>query len=137
MTFGGGREGLCVCARVCIWDIRETGTSSDKCQGVNDDGSGSAALLEIARSLSRYSGYANKVRLAWWGAEESGLVGSLYHVSQMSERELDAVRFYFNYDMIGSPVPFYHVYADTDAHKVGGQILVDYLEAQGHDVEYG
>ncbi|KAF4119382.1 Zn-dependent amino- or carboxypeptidase, M28 family [Geosmithia morbida] len=105
--------------------------------GVNDDGSGSAALLEIAASVSKYTGYHNKLRFAWWGAEESGLVGSLYYVSQLSEAELDAIRFYFNYDMIGSPEPFFHIYADTDAHKTGGQILFDYLEEQGRDVQYG
>lgn len=38
--------------------------------GVNDDGSGTAALLEIATALRRYKGFANKVRFAWWGAEE-------------------------------------------------------------------
>ena len=38
--------------------------------GVNDDGSGSAALLEIMGSLKKYGGFKNKVRLAWWGAEE-------------------------------------------------------------------
>lgn len=38
--------------------------------GVNDDGSGTAALLEIATSLMKYEGIVNKVRFAWWGAEE-------------------------------------------------------------------
>ena len=37
--------------------------------GINDDGSGSAALLEIMRSVSKYK-VKNKVRFAWWGAEE-------------------------------------------------------------------
>jgi len=38
--------------------------------GINDDGSGSSGLLEILRSFSKYSGFKNKVRFAWWGAEE-------------------------------------------------------------------
>lgn len=38
--------------------------------GVNDDGSGTAALLEIATAFQKYKGLANKVRFAWWGAEE-------------------------------------------------------------------
>jgi Zn-dependent M28 family amino/carboxypeptidase len=38
--------------------------------GVNDNGSGTAALLEIALSLLKYEGIVNKVRFAWWGAEE-------------------------------------------------------------------
>lgn len=38
--------------------------------GVNDDGSGTAALLEIMGSFKKYKGFKNKVRFAWWGAEE-------------------------------------------------------------------
>lgn len=38
--------------------------------GINDDGSGTAAVLEIAKSFTKYKGYKNKVRFAWWGAEE-------------------------------------------------------------------
>lgn len=38
--------------------------------GINDDGSGVAALLNIVASLSKYSGIKNKVRFAWWGTEE-------------------------------------------------------------------
>lgn len=38
--------------------------------GINDDGSGSAALLELMGSFKKYKGFKNKVRFAWWGAEE-------------------------------------------------------------------
>ena len=38
--------------------------------GINDDGSGSTALIEIMGSLKKYKGFKNKVRFAWWGAEE-------------------------------------------------------------------
>jgi aminopeptidase Y len=105
--------------------------------GVNDDGSGTAALLEMVGAFKKYKGFPNKVRFAWWGAEESGLAGSNYYGSQLSEQEADAIRFYFNYDMIGSIVPDYAVYSDTDAHKVGGSILVDYLKSKGKDAYYG
>ncbi|EGR45765.1 uncharacterized protein TRIREDRAFT_81087 [Trichoderma reesei QM6a] len=105
--------------------------------GVNDDGSGTAGLLELATAFRRYKGFANKVRFAWWGAEESGLIGSLYYGSQLSEAEADRIRFYFNYDMIGSKQPIYAVYADTDAHKSGGSILFDYLQSKGKPVYYG
>lgn len=37
--------------------------------GINDDGSGTSALLEILTALRYYRGYKNKVRFAWWGAE--------------------------------------------------------------------
>ncbi|KAL3952504.1 hypothetical protein ACCO45_012447 [Purpureocillium lilacinum] len=105
--------------------------------GVNDDGSGSAALLEIMGSLKKYGGFKNKVRLAWWGAEESGLVGSLYYTSQLKEEEADKIKFYFNYDMIGSLEPEYAVYADNDDHKYGAKPLFDYLKAKGKPAEYG
>ena len=38
--------------------------------GVNDDGSGTAALLELMGSVKKYTGIKNKIRFAWWGAEE-------------------------------------------------------------------
>lgn len=38
--------------------------------GVNDDGTGSAFLLTLMESLKKYKGFKNKVRFAWWGAEE-------------------------------------------------------------------
>jgi aminopeptidase Y len=106
--------------------------------GVNDDGSGSAGLLEIAGALKKYKGFKNKVRFAWWGAEESGLIGSLFYTSpeQLSEEEADKIKFYFNYDMIGSIAPYYGVYSDTEAHQVGGQILSDYITEQGYPAEY-
>ena len=49
--------------------------------GINDNGSGSAALLEIARQISRPRiEPEHKLRFAWWGAEEEGLVGSTEYV---------------------------------------------------------
>ncbi|KAM0417121.1 hypothetical protein ACHAPT_012897 [Fusarium lateritium] len=104
--------------------------------GIDDDGSGTAALLEIASSITKYTGFKNKIRLAWWGAEESGMIGSSYYVSQLSEEDTDKIRFYFNFDMIASPRPFYHVYANDDDDKTGGHFLYDYLMEEGYPVEY-
>ncbi|KAJ6784089.1 hypothetical protein PWT90_06853 [Aphanocladium album] len=104
--------------------------------GVNDDGSGSAALLEIVSSFQKYVGFKNKVRFAWWGAEENGLLGSLHYTAQLPEAERNKIKFYFNYDMIGSIKPAYIVQSDTDAHKFGGQPLFDYLERNGVTPRY-
>ncbi|KAJ3495275.1 hypothetical protein NLG97_g3514 [Lecanicillium saksenae] len=104
--------------------------------GVNDDGSGSAALLEIVTSFQKYVGYKNKVRFAWWGAEELGLLGSLHYTAQLPEAERDKIKFYFNYDMIGSIEPVYLVQSDTVAHKYGGQPLFDYLVRNGVTPRY-
>lgn len=106
--------------------------------GINDDGSGTSALLELATAFRAYDGFANKVRFAWWGAEESGLIGSLYYTSQLTEEEADHVRFYFNYDMIGSPTPQFAVYTgDNEGDLAGAQPLKDYLVAAGRDAYFG
>ncbi|EEU38935.1 uncharacterized protein NECHADRAFT_43757 [Fusarium vanettenii 77-13-4] len=104
--------------------------------GINDNGSGVAALLSIAESLKKYRGLKNKVRFAFWGAEESGMIGSFYYTSNLSKEEASKIRFYFNYDMIASPQPYYIVYADSDAHKAGARFLFEYLSDQGYPAEY-
>ena len=43
----------------------------------------------------------NKVRFAWWGAEERGKVGSDYYVSNLSDKERKSIAMYLNFDMIG------------------------------------
>lgn len=70
--------------------------------GINDNGSGSAALLELALQMKR-ARPRNQVRFAWWGAEEAGLVGSTYYVNNLTEEEKAKIKVYLNYDMIGSP----------------------------------
>ena len=70
--------------------------------GINDNGSGSAALLETALMLANIKP-ENTLRFAWWGGEESGLVGSTAYVAGLSAAELDRIAMYMNYDMVGSP----------------------------------
>lgn len=77
--------------------------------GINDNGTGSAAILEMARLLKR-AHLNNKVRFAWWGAEESGLVGSTDYVLSLSEEELAKIKVYLNFDMIGSPNYYFGVF---------------------------
>jgi Zn-dependent M28 family amino/carboxypeptidase len=72
--------------------------------GINDNGSGSAALLALAKDLSDTGVKPkNKVRFAWWGAEEEGLVGSTDYVSRLKKRQAKKIALYLNFDMIGSP----------------------------------
>jgi Zn-dependent M28 family amino/carboxypeptidase len=80
--------------------------------GINDNGSGSAALLEIAENLANHRP-VNTLRFAWWGAEELGLIGSTQWVAQRSPEELAEIALYLNFDMIGSPNYFIGVY-DAD-----------------------
>jgi Zn-dependent M28 family amino/carboxypeptidase len=70
--------------------------------GINDNGSGSAVLLEVAQQLAHVT-LQNTVRLAWWGAEESGLLGSSAYVNGLSQAEKDRIALYMNFDMVGSP----------------------------------
>lgn len=81
--------------------------------GINDNGSGSAAILETALAVAR-TGYqpTKHLRFAWWGAEELGLVGSKYHVNNLPSTERAKISGYLNFDMIGSPNPGYFVYDD-------------------------
>jgi aminopeptidase Y len=104
--------------------------------GINDNGSGVAALLSIAESIKKYKTFQNKLRFAFWGAEESGMIGSTYYVSNLSKEEASKIRFYYNYDMIASLQPYYIVYADSDAHKSGAKYLYEYLTEQGYPAEY-
>ena len=55
--------------------------------GINDDGSGVAAVLETAVQLGNSPHVHNAVRFGFWGAEELGLIGSRNYVESL---DLDA-----------------------------------------------
>ena len=81
--------------------------------GINDNGSGSAAVLEAALRLAQEqpgqeptqppTQARNRMRFAFWGAEERGLVGSRHHVNALSEEERRRIALYINLDMVASP----------------------------------
>lgn len=81
--------------------------------GIQDNGSGSAALLDLAQVLSKAKP-ENTLRFAWWAAEEQGLVGSRQYVDGLSEAERDRIAAYLNFDMIASPN---HIFAVYDADE--------------------
>ncbi|MFI9239777.1 M28 family metallopeptidase [Streptomyces sp. NPDC053079] len=81
--------------------------------GINDNGSGSAGILEAALTVAKQGYKPDKhLRFAWWGAEELGLVGSQNYVRQLPATERQKIDAYLNFDMIGSPNPGYFVYDD-------------------------
>ncbi len=86
--------------------------------GIQDNGSGSAALLEVAEQMAKVKP-KNKVRFAWWGAEEASLVGSTFYVNGLSQAERDRIALYLNFDMIGSPNFVYFIYDGDDSDAVG------------------
>jgi Zn-dependent M28 family amino/carboxypeptidase len=110
--------------------------------GINDNGSGSAAILETAVQLAKVNKLNNKVRFAWWGAEELGLLGSTHYVASLAQSERDKIATYLNFDMVGSPNYIIGVYdadesthtAPTDVPIPGGSIetedvLTDYFDS--------
>ncbi len=86
--------------------------------GINDNGSGSAAVLETAEQLSKVKP-RNKLRFAWWGAEEAGLVGSTAYVASLSQAERDKIALYLNFDMVGSPNHVLFIYDGDNSDGVG------------------
>ncbi|MFE7425608.1 M28 family peptidase [Streptomyces sp. NPDC057545] len=71
--------------------------------GINDNGSGSAALLENALALAKASPTMTKhVRFAWWNGEEQGLQGSKFYVGQLTSAQRAAIKAYYNFDMVAS-----------------------------------
>ena len=70
--------------------------------GINDNGSGSASILETALQMKNVP-TKNRVRFAFWAAEELGLLGSDQYVAGLSQAERDKIRLYLNFDMVASP----------------------------------
>jgi len=87
--------------------------------GINDNGSGSAQDLEVALQMAKLEiDPRNKVRFAWWGAEESGLIGSQHYVDSLTARQLKNIAVNLNFDMVGSPNFVRFVY-DGDGSSFG------------------
>lgn len=78
--------------------------------GINDNGSGVAAVLETALQLGSSPQVNNAVRFGFWGAEETGLLGSNDYVASLDEDALRDIALYLNFDMLGSPNPGYFTY---------------------------
>jgi aminopeptidase S len=107
--------------------------------GINDNGSGSAGLLEVALTVAEQNlAPSRHLRFAWWGAEELGLVGSTDYVNSLPDTEIAKIAGYVNFDMIGSPNPGYFVYASgsqppgSDAFE---KVLNDYFTSLGVPTE--
>jgi hypothetical protein len=81
--------------------------------GINDNGSGTATLIEAAEAIGPEPPGA-RVRLAFWGAEELGLLGSRRYVRSLDRAERRAIAAYINFDMVGSPNPVLELYEDGD-----------------------
>ncbi|GAA1922933.1 aminopeptidase PaaP [Microbacterium aoyamense] len=96
--------------------------------GINDNGTGSAALLETAIQMKKMKP-TNTVRFAWWGAEEEGLLGSEHYVSTLTPEQIEATALYLNFDMIGSPNYMLGVY-DGDQSDLAAPVPIPAGSAQ-------
>ena len=81
--------------------------------GINDNGSGVATLIETAEAIGPKPPGA-RVRVAFWAAEELGLLGSRHYVSSLGAADRKGIAAYLNFDMLGSPNPFADLYDDGD-----------------------
>lgn len=107
--------------------------------GINDNGSGSSVILEIAEQMAKTKPW-NTVRFALWGGEESGLLGSTHYVNTLPAVEREKIALYLNFDMVGSPNFVRFVY-DGDSSSTSGsnpagsgqieELFLDYFAAQG------
>lgn len=73
--------------------------------GANDNASGAALVLELAR-VAAASGLGGHC-FALWGAEEVGLLGSSFFVVAVTREDRNAMQAYLNYDVVagdGTPV---------------------------------
>ena len=100
--------------------------------GINDNGSGSAALLETAEQMAKVKPQ-NTIRFAWWAAEEQGLVGSADYVAGLTPAERDRIAMYMNYDMVGSPNYIFMVY-DADQSTFPAPVAIPAGSAAIEDV---
>ncbi|MEO3758776.1 M28 family metallopeptidase [Mycobacterium sp. B14F4] len=119
--------------------------------GINDNGSGVAAVLETALQLGASPEVNYAVRFGFWGAEEVGLLGSNNYLQSLDLEQLKDISLYLNYDMLASPNPGYFTYdsdlsAPPDPNGGGAsripegsagieRTLVAYLNAAGKPAE--
>ncbi len=104
--------------------------------GINDNGSGTAGILEAALRYAASGQTArNRLRFGFWGAEELGLLGSKHYVGNLTTTEKNRIRVYLNFDMIASPNPGYLIYDDNPAGNAARDELVAYYNSKGIPTE--
>ncbi|CCD23526.1 aminopeptidase Y NDAI_0B04920 [Naumovozyma dairenensis CBS 421] len=119
-------------------NIVALGAHSDSVEegpGINDDGSGTISLLTVAKQLTHFK-IKNKVRFAWWAAEEEGLLGSNYYAYHLSPEENRKIRVFMDYDMMASPNYEYEVYDANNIDNPKGSeelrdLYIDYYTSNG------
>ena len=83
--------------------------------GINDNGSGTMTIVELARQLAALGRAPRTARFAFWSGEELGLYGSRSWVGRQSRDDLDRLVAYLNFDMVASPNYAREVYDSSTA----------------------
>ena len=100
--------------------------------GINDNGSGVAAVLETALQLAQADVQLDQtVRFAFWGGEEDGLHGSTQYVAGLDDAGRRNLTLYLNLDMVGSPNPTPRVYGGMGRPHRVERVLSEFLREQG------
>ncbi|WP_322857458.1 M28 family peptidase [Mycobacterium shigaense] len=71
--------------------------------GINDNGSGVAAVLETALQLGLLAPVNNAVRFMFWGAEEDGLGGVMDYLFGLDRDQLNDIAMYLDFAVLASP----------------------------------
>jgi Zn-dependent M28 family amino/carboxypeptidase len=103
--------------------------------GINDNGSGVAAAVEIARAIADDVPDGWAVRFGFWGGEEFGTIGSRAYAADLAPDEVVA---YLNLDMAGSVNGSTLVYDEPTAAPGSAAITVAYeawLSGRGEESE--
>jgi aminopeptidase S len=101
--------------------------------GSNDNGSGSATVLELALTLAaQRPSMLGHARFAFWTDEEQGLNGSEFYANSLPAAERARIRAYFNFDMVASTNAGYFINRITSS---AGQTLKAYYDSIGVQTE--
>ncbi|MEU5661853.1 M28 family peptidase [Streptomyces longwoodensis] len=99
--------------------------------GINDNGSGSATLLEVALKLAETNPtMAARVRFGWWTDEEQGLNGSDFYARSLTSAQRSAIKAYYNFDMVASRNGGYFINHITSAAAAPMKAYWDSLNLQ-------
>lgn len=103
--------------------------------GINDDGTGVAALLETAAALGAQPQIANAVRFGFWGSEEMVLAGSSKYVEGLDRDQLNDIALYLNFDLLGSPNAGFFTYDGDQSGQPNPAVPADTVPVGSAGIE--
>jgi hypothetical protein len=103
--------------------------------GINDDGTGVAALLETAAALGSQPQITNAVRFAFWGAQEAVLAGSTKYVASLNRDQRSDIALYVDFEMLGSPNPGFFTYDGDQSGQPNPAVAADTVPVGSAGIE--